>query len=35
VPADAPNVVVFLTDDMRKDDLGYLPNVRNLLMKRG
>ena len=33
--ADAPNVVVFLTDDMRKDDLGYLPNVRKLLMKRG
>ena len=33
--AAAPNVVVFLTDDMRKDDLGYLPNVRNLLMKRG
>jgi arylsulfatase A-like enzyme len=33
--ADAPNVVVFLTDDMRTDDLGYLPHVRNLLMKRG
>ena len=32
---DAPNVVVFLTDDMRKDDLGYLPHVRDLLMKRG
>ncbi len=32
---DAPNVVVFLTDDMRKDDLGYLPNVRSLLIKQG
>ena len=33
--ADAPNVLVFLTDDMRKDDLGYLPNVRNLLADQG
>ncbi len=33
--ADAPNVVVFLTDDMRKDDLDYLPNVRRLLAKEG
>lgn len=33
--ADAPNVVVFLTDDMRKDDLGYLPNVRRLLARQG
>ncbi len=36
IPAtDAPNVVVFLTDDMRKDDLGYLPNVRRLLADEG
>ena len=33
--SEAPNVVVFLTDDMRKDDLGYLPNVRRLLMRQG
>lgn len=33
--ADAPNVLVFLTDDMRKDDLSYLPNVRALLAKEG
>ncbi len=32
---DAPNVLVFLTDDMRKDDLSYLPNVRNLLADEG
>ncbi len=32
---DAPNVVVFLTDDMRKDDLSYLPAVRELLVKQG
>lgn len=35
VPSDAPNVVVFLTDDMRKDELSYLPNVRRLLIKQG
>ncbi|QIK74404.1 sulfatase-like hydrolase/transferase [Nocardioides piscis] len=35
VRSDAPNVVVFLTDDMRKDDLGYLPHVRRLLVKQG
>ena len=33
--ADAPNVLVFLTDDMRKDDLSYLPNVRRLLADEG
>ena len=32
---DAPNVVVFVTDDMRKDDLSYLPHVRKLLVKQG
>ena len=36
VPADdAPNVLVFLTDDMRKDDLSYLPHVRDLLVDEG
>lgn len=34
-PADAPNVVVVLTDDMRADDLRYLPNVRRLLVDQG
>ncbi|WP_157953082.1 sulfatase-like hydrolase/transferase [Nocardioides allogilvus] len=33
--SDAPNVVVFLTDDMRKDDLAYLPHVRSLLADEG
>jgi arylsulfatase A-like enzyme len=33
--ADAPNIVVFLTDDMRKDDLSYLPNAHKLLVKQG
>lgn len=33
--ADAPNVLVFLTDDMRKDDLSYLPNVRRLIADEG
>lgn len=33
--ADAPNVVVFVTDDMRKDDLGYLPHIRDLLVDQG
>ena len=35
VDADAPNVLVFLTDDMRKDDLSYLPHVRELLIDQG
>ena len=33
--AVGPNVLVFLTDDMRKDDLSYLPNVRRLLVQQG
>ena len=32
---DAPNVLVFLTDDMRRDDLGYLPHIRRLLVQQG
>ncbi|WP_165807023.1 sulfatase-like hydrolase/transferase [Nocardioides currus] len=35
VAADGPNVLVFLTDDMRKDDLSYLPHVRTLLVQQG
>ena len=30
-----PNVVVILTDDMRADDLRYLPKTRRLLVDRG
>lgn len=30
-----PNVVVILTDDMRADELKYLPNVRSLLRDHG
>ena len=30
-----PNIVFILTDDMRKDDLGYMPKTRSLLGGRG
>jgi len=30
-----PNVVVILTDDMRADELRYLPKTRRLLVKQG
>jgi N-acetylglucosamine-6-sulfatase len=30
-----PNIVFILTDDMRKDDLKYMPKTRNLLRERG
>ncbi|KAA1424239.1 sulfatase family protein [Nocardioides antri] len=30
-----PNVVLILTDDMRADELRYLPHVRRLLVARG
>src|SRR5215207_2263776 len=30
-----PNIVFILTDDMRKDDLKYMPKTRNLLSERG
>jgi N-acetylglucosamine-6-sulfatase len=30
-----PNVVFILTDDMRKDDLAYMPKTRSLLQKGG
>ncbi len=33
--ADAPNVVVILTDDMRWDDLRYLEQTQRLLVRRG
>src|SRR5215204_4072836 len=30
-----PNIVFILTDDMRKDDLQYMPKTKNLLQSRG
>jgi N-acetylglucosamine-6-sulfatase len=30
-----PNIVFILTDDMRKDDLKYMPKTTNLLQERG
>lgn len=34
-PDDRPNVVVIMTDDMRADELVWMPNVRRLLADRG
>jgi N-acetylglucosamine-6-sulfatase len=34
VPA-RPNIVFILTDDMRKDDLAYMPKTRTLLKREG
>jgi arylsulfatase A-like enzyme len=33
--AGAPNVLVVMTDDMRYDDLQYMPRLRSFLMTRG
>jgi arylsulfatase A-like enzyme len=33
--ARRPNVLLILTDDMRADELRYLPKVRRLLVRRG
>src|SRR5918994_4665910 len=30
-----PNIVFILADDMRKDDLKYMPKTRNLLKAKG
>lgn len=30
-----PNIVLFLTDDMRDDDLQYMPHVQRLLVDKG
>ena len=35
VSRERPNVLVIETDDMRWDDLRWMPNVRRLLQKRG
>src|SRR4051794_35906539 len=34
-PRNRPNVLVIETDDMRWDDLRWMPNVRRLLQSRG
>jgi N-acetylglucosamine-6-sulfatase len=33
--SDKPNIVFILTDDMRKDDLRYMPKTRMLLKRKG
>ena len=33
--ASQPNFVFILTDDMRKDDLKYMPNTLNLIGSQG
>ncbi|MDP3968791.1 MAG: sulfatase [Nocardioides sp.] len=35
VPQDPPNVVMFMLDDMRADDLRYMPNTRRLIAAQG
>jgi hypothetical protein len=30
-----PNIVVVMTDDMRVDDLAYMPNLRSLVVSKG
>ncbi len=34
-PATGPNIVLIMTDDMRADDLPYMPHVERLLADRG
>ncbi len=34
-PAERPNIVVVMTDDMRDDDLRFMPNVQRLIGDRG
>lgn len=33
--ADPPNILFILTDDMRKDDLRYMPKTKSLIQNRG
>jgi len=35
VGSPRPNVLVIMTDDMRYDELAYLPNVRRQVLRRG
>ena len=34
-PASKPNIITILTDDMRTDDLRWMPNVRRLVADQG
>jgi arylsulfatase A-like enzyme len=34
-PRQKPNIVLILTDDMRADELRFMPNVRRLLVRQG
>src|SRR5215213_9987054 len=35
VPTAKPNIVFIIADDMRKDDLTYMPKTRSLLAEKG
>ncbi|MGE5719480.1 MAG: sulfatase [Nocardioidaceae bacterium] len=35
LPGDRPNIVVIMTDDMRADELAWMPNVQRLIEDRG
>ncbi len=35
LPGDRPNIVVIMTDDMREDELAFMPNVQRLIEDRG
>ena len=35
MPGDRPNILFILTDDMRADELQFMPNVRRLIEHRG
>jgi N-acetylglucosamine-6-sulfatase len=35
LPDDRPNIVVVMTDDMREDELTWMPNVQRLIEDRG
>ena len=35
LPGERPNIVVIMTDDMREDELAWMPNVQRLIGDRG